>query len=130
VTYLALLAVGCWVIVFGTHELGHYLAFRIFGQNPPVRITWFGARVGNEVNCFSLSPKQLFIVDLAGILSGWAALAILFQGAEANFVYLVICSGDFVQMIACVDLHKHDKASVLGALKKQIAKAEKEMRKK
>jgi len=128
--YLALLTVGCWILVVIAHELGHYLAFRMFGQKPKVYLEWFGLSVGNEVNVFSLAPKQLFIVDVVGILSGWILVKLLFQGAAANFVYLVICSGDFVQMIVCTQLHQHDKASMLGAVKKQLAKAEMKMRRK
>jgi len=116
-----------WFVIWGAlitvlaHELGHWLGFQIFGINPKVKFTWWGIQVGNERDVFSLSPRQYFVVILAGVLIGLVEFYLWFGNDYYLLaVYLVVCSVDFGQMIGLQTLDKYDKFSMLKACKKQL----------
>ena len=59
------------------HELGHIIAFRVFGKKIKLRFHKGKFLAGLPRDYFNLTEKQYFLITYTGILSGLFMLAIL-----------------------------------------------------
>lgn len=83
-----------WVIpVIILHELGHYLAYRLFKIKPKLKFHWWGITVGSEEDGFRLSPLKTWVILWAGMLSGYF-YTILFNNQFYLFIYFIFCVQD------------------------------------
>ena len=75
------------------HELGHYIAFRIYGIDPKIEIKWFGIEIGSG-SLHKVTLKQISVVALWGIYAG--LLPLLYFNIDRYFImiYLLMCMID------------------------------------
>ena len=92
------------------HEMGHYLAYKRYGRIVKHRFRWFGYQVGSEGDNLYLTNKQFFEVILMGPIMGYLLIypAYAFTSMEAMyiFIYLLMCSMDFIMLYYTYHLGK------------------------
>jgi hypothetical protein len=96
-----------WVIIIGTHELGHVFGFWHVRVRSQIKIRWFGFQVNALPDGlqYLLSRRQLYLMSYYGIAFGFVALCILSQLYPSLFteriflIYLFCCIFDIVFMI-------------------------------
>ena len=82
------------------HELGHYIAYRIFGFKPIFKFRWWGISIGD--NCFIfLNHFQSIFIIFAGVLSGY--VVIYWLPLYYKIIYFFACLIDFVIAIQNYD---------------------------
>jgi hypothetical protein len=84
------------------HELGHYVAFRLFGHKPDVKFTWYGILVGQNV-WYDVTIFQSYIISLAGVLSGWYFFS---YSQYMTTLYVGMCCIDFTNILSAIDTKK------------------------
>lgn len=75
------------------HELGHYIAFRIYGYNPSISFKAGGIIIGN--NCiFKMNNRQVILTSALGIAFGAGPLIIYGASCLTWLVYIFCSSQD------------------------------------
>ena len=102
------------VIALIVHELGHYVAYRVIGKKPDVKLKWYGILIGENV-WHSLKPFEAYIVSIAGIIAGFF---IVMNNYELTLIYFVMCCSDIVNIISVIGIEKNYKKLTLLEINK------------
>ena len=87
-----------WIPVILLHELGHWIAYRLYGFKPDIKLKWYGILLGN--NCYKYTKvKAAFFINLAGIFLGYVPLLILDVPDTWILFYLLLCCMDIVNIM-------------------------------
>lgn len=88
------------------HEFGHWIALRLCGFKPNIKVHWFGFTIGD--NCYyKLKPISAYIIHLSGIAFGFIPLIIGKITLNYYLVYLITCSIDITNMVNLLSIKKH-----------------------
>jgi hypothetical protein len=86
------------------HEIGHFLAWDIQNIEPKIRLTWFGVEVGSIKQIFQLNILNAIFVYSMGILFGAGVIAYFNVTLVGALLYVLLCSGDIVQIVSLIEL--------------------------
>lgn len=90
-----------WLLVaVFVHELGHYVAYRLYGYKPGVVFKWHGAIVMGGGVYKKIPLYKYFVINLAGVFAGLFVVAWL--PPFALFIYLVMSMVDFKNMFIII----------------------------
>ena len=100
------MTIWLWMLLllsFGTHELGHWLAYKYFGHNAKLKLKWWGIQIGENV-MLDLTPNQSIVVGYAGIIAG--AWIMFFPIPFIKAFYPCSCVIDLLNIWACTAIPK------------------------
>ncbi len=103
------------------HELGHYIAFRLYGYKPSLKLRLAGLFIGENV-IMRITRLNTAIIALAGVMAGLIPIMLLNLNREWYLIYMIMCSQDLVIIL---DVNKKNyKKTNLQILKDYVAKYE------
>lgn len=77
------------------HELGHYVAYRLFGIKPKIKFHWWGLSIGEIKDYFVLAPYKVYFIGASGIVAGMIYTSV-FNDILYNLLYILISMIDFI----------------------------------
>jgi hypothetical protein len=80
------------------HELGHIIAYLLYGLKPSVKLKWYLAIEIGEEHLMNLTPIQLGWIGWAGIWAGAIPIVIWFS-STLGILYLLLCAIDITTLI-------------------------------
>lgn len=80
------------------HELGHYLAYRMYGVKAKIGFKMGLITVGEDGDLFKLTTKQFMVVLHSGIVLGYLYTAI-FSNKYYMILYIMMCIFDIYNII-------------------------------
>ncbi len=122
-----------WIVLLLSipiHELGHYIAFRILGYKPDIKLS-FGAILIGENVLMKVKAKEIIMIALAGILAGLSFLFIFNISSnkistEIIYLYFILCMIDIVTIWTLVQDKKYWNLTSIERLKKIVEEHDKE----
>lgn len=106
-TLQTLLNIGVFGFSVIVHELGHYVAFRLFGYKPNIKINIVGIVVGENV-WLKTKAIHAFLIYFAGVFVGLIPLIAYDQTTPIFMVtYVLVSSFDIVGMLGLISLPKN-----------------------
>ncbi len=106
------------------HELGYYVAYRYYNIKPKLKLGWWGVSIGEQKDCFKLTPYQLSIIAMSGIVSGFI-YTIFFFNNYYTVIYVLMCGVDFYNLFFLMKFLKSKKNIgdiIIRNYKKEIIK--------
>jgi len=108
------------------HELGHYVAYRLFGIKPKIKITFWWFFIGEQKDTFKLKPAQFGLIGISGIFTG--LIYTIPFGETYLFIYFIMCSLDILNIYFCLKAKNWKKSHgdfLIHMLKKEADNLEK-----
>lgn len=96
------------------HEIGHYIAYRLFKKSPDIKIKWYGILIGNNI-WHKLKPFEAYVITISGIFMG---SLVVMNNETLLLVYLIMCSIDITNIISLFDVRREHKDLTLLEINK------------
>jgi len=116
--------------LFGTiflHELGHYVAYRMFGIKPKFKLRSWGIEAGGVKDLFRLTPLKMYVIGAFGVVSG-LFFTMAFNNDLLFFLYTWMCVIDFSMMFRAFKFRKQYKENMGNLILKELREDISELR--
>ena len=89
-----------FVVCFIVHELGHYVAYLAFGQQPKIKLlpNFMGIYLESKKE-HELKIWQFFIIIASGVIIGWIPAFFISHSQYLFIAYLLICVADLTNLL-------------------------------
>ena len=95
-----------WIFVILIHEIGHYIAYRLYGIKPKIKITFLKISIESE-KIFKLKTYQVLLIAISGIYTGFIFLWLIKANDFMFFIYLCSLFLDINLIILLFELKKY-----------------------
>lgn len=102
-------------------------------QKNELKFKWWGISIGGEKQIYNMLPKQIGLVAIAGIATGYLVVVVWYlifeiQTSILLFTYLIFCAIDILAIMQ-VFKYKKSKLTYLQCLEKEFKELKKEIAK-